>query len=54
MNCVLIVSLQAIWLSQAFKLEIAGTGGYLPVWTAGLVFFVAQVWVLRELLFGFT
>ncbi|GAA5902874.1 glycosylphosphatidylinositol-alpha 1,4 mannosyltransferase I [Sporobolomyces salmoneus] len=44
---------QAIWLSQAYNLEIAGTGGYLAVWIAGLGFFVAQVWVLGELLAAF-
>ncbi|GAA5881151.1 hypothetical protein JCM16303_004818 [Sporobolomyces ruberrimus] len=44
---------QAVWLSQAYNLEIAGTGGYLPVWIAGIAFFAGQVWVLRELLVGF-
>ncbi|GAA5964625.1 hypothetical protein JCM3765_007646 [Sporobolomyces pararoseus] len=44
---------QAVWLSQAYNLEIAGTGGYLPVWIAGLVFFVGQVWVLKELLVAY-
>ncbi|GAA5937727.1 glycosylphosphatidylinositol-alpha 1,4 mannosyltransferase I [Sporobolomyces koalae] len=44
---------QAVWLSQAYNLEIVGTGGYLPVWFAGLWFFVSQIWVLREILVAF-
>ncbi|GAA6015266.1 hypothetical protein JCM11491_000992 [Sporobolomyces phaffii] len=47
------VGSQAVWLSQAYNLEIAGTGGYLSVWLAGLGFFLGQVWVLKELLTGF-
>ncbi|GAA5910133.1 hypothetical protein JCM5296_001968 [Sporobolomyces johnsonii] len=44
---------QAIWLSQAYRLEIAGDGGYKEVWAAGVLFFLAQCWVLRELLAGY-
>ncbi|GAA6060212.1 hypothetical protein JCM10212_002291 [Sporobolomyces blumeae] len=44
---------QALWLSQAYRLEIAGTGGYLAVWSAGIVFFLSQCWVLRELLVAY-
>ena len=47
------LSKQAVWLSQAYNLEIAGTGGYLPVWIAGLGFFLGQVWVLKELLVSY-
>ncbi|GEM10220.1 phosphatidylinositol glycan, class M, glycosyltransferase family 50 protein [Rhodotorula toruloides] len=44
---------QAIWLSQAYRLEMLGEAVYREVWLAGLGFLVVQAWVLRELLVAF-
>ncbi|GAA5999267.1 glycosylphosphatidylinositol-alpha 1,4 mannosyltransferase I [Rhodotorula paludigena] len=41
---------QALWLSQAFRLEMLGEPVYRHVWGAGIVFLFAQSWVLVELL----
>ncbi|GAA6024478.1 hypothetical protein JCM10207_004508 [Rhodosporidiobolus poonsookiae] len=43
---------QALWLSQAYRLEMAGEERHREVWLAGILFLVAQSWVLRELLEG--
>jgi phosphatidylinositol glycan class M len=45
---------QAIWLSQAYRLEMLGEPAYREVWVAGIAFLVIQTWVLRELLVAYT
>ncbi|BGP33799.1 GPI mannosyltransferase 1 [Rhodotorula toruloides] len=50
---VLWVAGQAIWLSQAYRLEMLGEPVYREVWLAGIVFLVIQTWVLRELLVAY-
>lgn len=41
---------QALWLSQAARLELAGQAVYVEVWAAGIVFFGANCWVLGQVL----
>ncbi|GAA5867427.1 hypothetical protein JCM8547_007500 [Rhodosporidiobolus lusitaniae] len=45
---------QALWLSQAYQLEIVGESVFRKVWLAGLVFATAQGWVLSEILSSFS
>ncbi|POY69951.1 hypothetical protein BMF94_7043 [Rhodotorula taiwanensis] len=44
---------QAIWLSQAYRLEMLGESVYLRVWSASIVFLFAQAVVLGQLLCAF-
>lgn len=37
---------QALWLSQAFRLEIRGDPVYVEVWLASVAFLLANAWVL--------
>lgn len=46
----LLPTVQALWLSQAFRLEMLGEPVYRHVWGTGIVFLFAQSWVLVELL----
>ncbi|GAA6054036.1 hypothetical protein JCM3770_001332 [Rhodotorula araucariae] len=41
---------QAVWLSQAFRLEMRGEPRFREVWAAGVAFLVVQSWVLSEVL----
>ncbi|GAA5860668.1 hypothetical protein JCM3774_006245 [Rhodotorula dairenensis] len=41
---------QAIWLSQAFRLEMLGESVFLQVWSASVLFLLIQAFVLVELL----
>ncbi|GAA5977543.1 hypothetical protein JCM10908_005009 [Rhodotorula pacifica] len=41
---------QAIWLSQAFRLEMLGKSVFLQVWSASVLFLFIQTFVLGELL----
>ncbi|BGP41952.1 GPI mannosyltransferase 1 [Rhodotorula kratochvilovae] len=41
---------QALWLSQAFRLEMRGEPRFREVWAAGIVFLAAQSWVLGKVL----
>ncbi|GAA5990658.1 hypothetical protein JCM11641_001265 [Rhodosporidiobolus odoratus] len=41
---------QALWLSQAYELEFAGSTRYQQVWLASVAFLVTQTWVLGQLL----
>lgn len=43
---------QALWLSQAYQLEMLGLSVYERVWAAGVVFFLANCWVIVELIKG--
>ncbi|CAK9779766.1 hypothetical protein CC85DRAFT_286267 [Cutaneotrichosporon oleaginosum] len=43
---------QALWLSQAYRLELLGESVWVRVWAAGLVLFAASVWGLGVLLAG--
>ncbi|CAG8566305.1 4658_t:CDS:2 [Acaulospora morrowiae] len=42
------VSGQAIWLYQAYQLEFLGENTFLGIWMAGVMFFVANFWILTE------
>ncbi|GAA5838641.1 hypothetical protein JCM11251_003251 [Rhodosporidiobolus azoricus] len=44
---------QALWLSQAYQLEIVGAAHHRQVWAAGLVFLAVQSWALRKLVGSF-
>jgi len=44
-----VLRIQALWLSQAARLELAAQSVYREVWAAGLVFFGGNCWVLGEL-----
>lgn len=41
---------QALWLSQAYRLEMLGEATYLNVWAAGIIFFGVNCWVLGEVI----
>ncbi|KAL1916102.1 uncharacterized protein VTP21DRAFT_6106 [Calcarisporiella thermophila] len=41
---------QALWLSQAFKLEFLGENRFVELWAAGLVILLANTWCAVELL----
>ncbi|KPV71633.1 glycosyltransferase family 50 protein [Rhodotorula graminis WP1] len=45
---------QALWLSQAFRLEMLAEPRFREVWAAGIVFLVGQSWVLAEVLGAWT
>lgn len=45
---------QAVWLSQAFRLEMLGESVFLQVWSASILFLVIQAFVLGELLRAYT
>lgn len=48
------MSSQAVWLSQAFRLEMLGESVFLQVWSASILFLVIQAFVLGELLRAYT
>lgn len=41
---------QALWLSQAYKLEFLGEDVFWRVWVCGLIYLVGHCWVLGELM----
>ena len=41
---------QAIWLSQAYRLEFLGEAVFLHLWTFGLAYVIGHAWVLGEIL----
>lgn len=43
---------QALWLSQAYRLELLGESVWVRVWASGLALFAASVWGLGVLLDG--
>lgn len=43
---------QALWLSQAYQLEMRAQPVYHRVWAAGILFFVVNCWVIVELIKG--
>ncbi|KWU42168.1 hypothetical protein RHOSPDRAFT_9708, partial [Rhodotorula sp. JG-1b] len=45
---------QAVWLSQAFRLEMLGESVFVQVWSASILFLVLQAFVLGELLRAYT
>ncbi|KAM0751303.1 family 50 glycosyltransferase [Meredithblackwellia eburnea MCA 4105] len=44
---------QALWLSQAYRLEMLGEPTYFNVWAAGVCFLVINCWVLGEVIGNF-
>ncbi|GAA6026325.1 hypothetical protein JCM8202_005857 [Rhodotorula sphaerocarpa] len=44
---------QAIWLSQAYRLEMLGESVYLRVWAASILFLFIQTFVLAQLLLAY-
>lgn len=44
---------QALWLSQAFQLEMLAQPVYLRVWASGVVFFGVNCWVIVEIVRGY-
>ncbi|GAA5886855.1 hypothetical protein JCM6882_005916 [Rhodosporidiobolus microsporus] len=44
---------QAVWLSQAYQLEIAGRARFVEVWAGSLLFLAVQSWLLRRLVSAF-
>jgi hypothetical protein len=45
---------QALWLSQAYRLEMLGQASYLPVWIVGMGFLAANSWVLCQVIGAYT
>lgn len=44
---------QALWLSQAYGLEMLAQPTYLQTWAAGVAFFITNCWVLGEVIRGY-
>lgn len=42
------VGTQALWLTQAFRLEFGGENVFLSLWACGLLYVVGNCWVLGE------
>ncbi|GBC00413.1 hypothetical protein RclHR1_03850011 [Rhizophagus clarus] len=40
---------QAFWLYQAYSLEFLGENTFFSIWLASIVFFVANIWILTEI-----
>ena len=44
------VGTQALWLSEAYKLEFLGADVFLGLWVRSLIYVVGGAWVLGELM----
>lgn len=44
---------QALWLSEAYRLEFLGDDVYYGVWARGLVYVASNVWVLVQVIEGY-
>ena len=44
------VGTQALWLSEAYKLEFLGENVYWGLWVRGLIYVVGNCWVLRGII----
>lgn len=40
------VGTQALWLSEAYKLEFLGADVFLGLWVRSLIYFIGGTWVL--------
>ncbi|KAK0483711.1 glycosyltransferase family 50 protein [Armillaria novae-zelandiae] len=47
------IGVQALWLSEAYKLEFLGQNVFLGLWLRGLVYIVGNCWVLAEIMNGY-
>ncbi len=47
------VGVQALWLSEAYKLEFLGQNVFWGLWLRGLVYVVGNCWVLAEIMNGY-
>ncbi|EMD38288.1 glycosyltransferase family 50 protein [Gelatoporia subvermispora B] len=45
---------QALWLSEAYKLEFLGHNVFLGLWARSLVYVVGNCWVLAEIMFHYS
>ena len=41
---------QALWLSEAYKLEFLGENVFLKLWIRGCVYFLGHIWVLTGIM----
>ena len=47
------VGTQALWLAEAYKLEILGDNVFFTLWVRGLFYVVGNCWVLIQVLNGY-
>lgn len=53
-TCLIVwVGVQALWLSEAYKLEFLGQNVFWGLWLRGLVYVVGNCWVLAEIMNGY-
>ena len=45
---------QALWLSEAYKLEFLGKNVFFGVWVRGCVYVLGNVWVLAGIMGDYT
>lgn len=45
--------LQALWLSQAYRLEMLGQAVYFTLWTTSVVFLLSNCWVLSKVILAY-
>ena len=44
------VGTQALWLSEAYKLEFLGQNVFFSLWVRGLVYVIGHAWVLAQIM----
>lgn len=44
------IGTQALWLSEAYKLEFLGQNVFFGLWTRGLIYVVGNCWVLVKIM----
>lgn len=44
---------QALWLSEAYKLEFLGENVFYGLWVRGLIYVLGNAWVLAQILDGY-
>ncbi|KAF9061918.1 glycosyltransferase family 50 protein [Rhodocollybia butyracea] len=53
--CVIVwVAVQALWLSEAYRLEFLGSNTFYGLWVRGLIYVVGNCWVVAQLMQGYS
>lgn len=47
------IGTQALWLSEAYKLEFLGQNVFYGLWVRSLIYVLGNAWVLGELMDGY-
>ncbi len=48
------IGTQALWLSEAYKLEFLGENVFYALWIRGLIYVIGHSWVLAEIMDSYT